>query len=83
MPEVIPFLTYEDGIAALEWLAEAFGFTETARITSPAGRAVSRRDVGRKWADHAGESVAGLRRPKAASRPLSDCRLMVGSAMDH
>jgi hypothetical protein len=22
MPDVIPFLTYEDGIAALEWLAE-------------------------------------------------------------
>jgi hypothetical protein len=23
MPDVIPFLTYEDGIAALEWLAES------------------------------------------------------------
>jgi hypothetical protein len=29
MPDVVPFLTYEDGIAALEWLAEVFGFTET------------------------------------------------------
>jgi uncharacterized glyoxalase superfamily protein PhnB len=38
MPDVIPFLTYEDGIAALEWLAEVFGFTETARFTSPDGR---------------------------------------------
>ncbi len=38
MPDVIPFLTYEDGVAALEWLAEAFGFTETARFTSPDGR---------------------------------------------
>jgi PhnB protein len=34
MPDVVPYLTYEDGIAALEWLAEAFGFTETARFTS-------------------------------------------------
>jgi len=31
-------LTYEDGIAALEWLAEVFGFTETARFTSSDGR---------------------------------------------
>ena len=38
MPDVVPFLTYEDGIAALEWLAEVFGFTETARFTSPDGR---------------------------------------------
>ena len=38
MPDVVPFLTYEDGIAALEWLAEVFGFTETARFTSSDGR---------------------------------------------
>ena len=38
MPDVIPFLTYENGIAALEWLAEVFGFTETARFTSSDGR---------------------------------------------
>jgi hypothetical protein len=38
MPDVVPFLTYEDGIAALEWLAEVFGFTETARVTSSDGR---------------------------------------------
>jgi PhnB protein len=38
MPDVVPFLTYEDGIAALEWLAEVFGFTEAARFTSSDGR---------------------------------------------
>ena len=38
MPDVIPFLTYEDGTAALEWLAKAFGFTETARFMSSDGR---------------------------------------------
>ena len=38
MPDVVPFLTYEDGIAALEWLAEVFGFTETTRFTSSDGR---------------------------------------------
>ena len=38
MPDVVPFLTYEDGLAALDWLADVFGFTETARITSSDGR---------------------------------------------
>jgi uncharacterized glyoxalase superfamily protein PhnB len=38
MADVVPFLTYEDGIAALDWLAQAFGFTETARITSSDGK---------------------------------------------
>jgi PhnB protein len=38
MPDVIPFLTYEDGIAALQWLTEAFGFRETARMTTPDGQ---------------------------------------------
>ena len=38
MSDVVPFLTYENGIAALEWLAEVFGFTETARVTSSDGR---------------------------------------------
>src|SRR5215471_12703051 len=37
-PSVIPMLSYEDGIAALEWLANAFGFRETARFTGPDGR---------------------------------------------
>jgi uncharacterized glyoxalase superfamily protein PhnB len=32
---VIPMLTYEDGVAALEWLANAFGFRECARMCDP------------------------------------------------
>ena len=35
---VVPMISYEDGVAALEWLARAFGFRETARITEPDGR---------------------------------------------
>jgi PhnB protein len=31
-------ISYEDGIAALEWLHRAFGFTETARLVMPDGR---------------------------------------------
>lgn len=37
-PTVIPMLSYEDGVAALEWLARAFGFRERARHTTPDGR---------------------------------------------
>src|SRR5512145_565593 len=37
-PSVIPMISYEDGIAALEWLANAFGFREVARLTAPDGR---------------------------------------------
>ena len=31
-------ISYEDGIAALEWLANAFGFREAARLMGPDGR---------------------------------------------
>ncbi len=35
---VVPMISYEDGIAALEWLRSAFGFRETARLTTPDGK---------------------------------------------
>ena len=31
-------ISYEDGIGAMEWLANAFGFRETARLTTSDGR---------------------------------------------
>jgi len=37
-PSVIPMISYENGIAALEWLRNAFGFRETARLTTPDAR---------------------------------------------
>jgi uncharacterized glyoxalase superfamily protein PhnB len=37
-PAVVPMISYEDGIAALEWLRRAFGFRETARLTASDGR---------------------------------------------
>jgi uncharacterized glyoxalase superfamily protein PhnB len=36
-PTVIPMIAYEDGIAALEWLAKAFGFRERVRQIGPDG----------------------------------------------
>ena len=37
MQRVTPYLLYEDGEAALEWLARAFGFRELERTTGAAG----------------------------------------------
>ena len=37
-PSVIPMIAYEDGIAALEWLARAFGFRERERMVGKDGR---------------------------------------------
>src|SRR5262245_66267655 len=37
-PSVIPMIAYEDGIAALAWLARAFGFTGTTRPLCADGR---------------------------------------------
>ena len=34
---VIPMISYEDGLAALEWLARAFGFRERMRMVGPDG----------------------------------------------
>jgi uncharacterized glyoxalase superfamily protein PhnB len=35
---VIPMLSYEDGVAAMEWLAAAFGFRERERMLDGQGR---------------------------------------------
>jgi uncharacterized glyoxalase superfamily protein PhnB len=37
-PDVVPMLAYEDGPAAMEWLARAFGFIEIVRMVDPDGR---------------------------------------------
>jgi hypothetical protein len=37
-PSVIPMLSHEEGIAALEWLTKAFGFRERCRLSAPDGR---------------------------------------------
>jgi uncharacterized glyoxalase superfamily protein PhnB len=34
----IPMIAYEDGPAAMDWLADAFGFTELTRWTDDSGR---------------------------------------------
>jgi uncharacterized glyoxalase superfamily protein PhnB len=38
VPTVIPMISYEDGISAMECLAKAFGFHERTSMTGPDGR---------------------------------------------
>jgi PhnB protein len=37
-PAVIPMISYEDGPAAMDWLADAFGFRERVRMLDRTGR---------------------------------------------
>jgi uncharacterized glyoxalase superfamily protein PhnB len=37
VPDVVPMLDYEDGPAAMDWLAEAFGFREVSRLIGENG----------------------------------------------
>ena len=37
-PGTVPMLAYEDGVAAMDWLARAFGFRETMRMLTKDGR---------------------------------------------
>jgi uncharacterized glyoxalase superfamily protein PhnB len=35
---VVPMISYEDGVAALEWLVRAFGFQERTRLVGDSGQ---------------------------------------------
>jgi PhnB protein len=37
-PQIIPMLSYEDGIAAMNWLCTVFGFSERTRMLDDKGR---------------------------------------------
>lgn len=37
-PQIIPMLTYEDGVAAIAWLCKVFGFSEKTRMLDEKGR---------------------------------------------
>lgn len=36
-PQIIPMLSYEDGVAAMDWLCRVFGFSERARMLDDNG----------------------------------------------
>ena len=52
-PEVVPMIGYEDGPAAMDWLAKAFGFVEIVRMVETNGR-LSHGEMG------TGEEAGGL-----------------------
>ena len=60
MPDVVPFLTYENGIAALDWLAEVFWIYRDSSFQVFRREAISRRNVDWGWTNHVGQPVAGL-----------------------
>ena len=37
-PQIIPMLAYEDGVAAMDWLCKAFGFSERTRMLDEKGK---------------------------------------------
>jgi uncharacterized glyoxalase superfamily protein PhnB len=37
LPRIVPMIAYEDAAAALDWLAQAFGFRERTRWAAPDG----------------------------------------------
>ena len=38
--QIIPMLAYEDGVAAMDWLCKAFGFSEKTKMLDDTGRLV-------------------------------------------
>lgn len=81
-PSVIPMISYEDGIRALEWLASAVGFRETARLTTPDGR-LSHGEM------RAGHGLIMLASPTPETnsewsrRGLSSSRIFIGACLQN
>jgi uncharacterized glyoxalase superfamily protein PhnB len=63
MQAITPMLTYEDGVAAMAWLARAFGFTERMRMVEEDG-SLGHGEL------QAGEGVVMLAGPPGYTSPL-------------
>jgi uncharacterized glyoxalase superfamily protein PhnB len=65
---VTPYLLYEDGPAAIEFLTQAFGFREERRMTGGAGGLHAELEVpGGGWI-HLGQPPKGFRNPVEVGR---------------
>jgi uncharacterized glyoxalase superfamily protein PhnB len=66
---VTPYLLYEDGAAAIEFLTEAFGFREEMRTTGDAGGMHAELEVAPDsgWI-HLGQPLNGYRNPAVARK---------------
>ena len=66
---VTPYLLYEDGAAAIEFLTRAFGFREERRMTGAAGGMHAELEVGPKGGlVYLGQPPGGFRNPAEVGR---------------
>jgi len=65
---VSPYLLYEDGEAALDFLTRAFGFREVDRATGAAGGLHLELETELGGRIYAGQAPAGFRNPAAVGR---------------
>jgi uncharacterized glyoxalase superfamily protein PhnB len=68
---VTPYLLYEDGEAALEWLARAFGFREVERTVGGAGGLHAEMEVSDGARIYLGSPPGGFQGPNKAGRTSS------------
>ena len=67
--KVTPYLLYEDGAAAIEFLTKAFGFREERRMTGAAGGMHAELEVAPNggWI-HLGQPLDGFRNPSVVGK---------------
>jgi uncharacterized glyoxalase superfamily protein PhnB len=65
---VTPYLLYEDGAAAIEFLAKAFGFREDMRTTGVAGGLHAELEVPDGGWIHLGQPADGFRNPAVVGK---------------
>jgi len=80
---VTPYLLYEDGAAAIEFLTRAFGFREEMRTTGGAGGMHAELEVAPDggWI-HLGQPAEGFRNPAVVGK-TSLVYVLVGEIDDH
>jgi uncharacterized glyoxalase superfamily protein PhnB len=80
---VTPYLLYEDGAAAIEFLTQAFGFREEVRTTGGAGGMHAELEVGPDggWI-HLGQPAEGFRNPAVVGK-TSLVYVLVGEIDGH
>ena len=68
MQTVTPYLLYEDGAAAIDWLTRAFGFRELNRSTGSAGGLHAELEVAPGASIYLGSPTSGYRNPRTVGR---------------
>lgn len=62
---ITPYLLYEDGVAALDWLSRAFGFRELDRTTGQAGGLHAEMEIANDGTRiYLGSPTEGFRNPR-------------------